>query len=951
MEDLAIWHQCPFWVRDDGQMVIRNSTIRMIQDPRLETAFFFSRIVNTNWGKNDRTPWIHRVVNLQGTDDPILSFDLSWRRQNTNLLVLGQSSPDRGFQRIARIPPADGEYGEWTHHEVSLQDLGGRVSRIAITPRNNDYGAIVIANVSVRENGTGSLNDWFPTGAEYYRGWFTRGLDPFMEWISRWSQWDPLIRCYGDIDIIDSSIVAPADLPRYVGNWVSEWEPGEGWSYSNYVTASSGGEIEMGDGSLVIDNTQIVNVPLNAHGAIIDVKDSKFEGDAHLLTLLRSHGSVVDTHFLSRDTNVPNRPFSTEHSFDRQYLWGLSIMNNIERGPVRVEGCTFQGCEIGLEARTANVTIEDCRFVEIKKCAMWYRESISSDDWETINGTNTFSKCLGQWFLRTEPCALERIGQESTMVAGWLIEPSLSELPDFRYLWLGYNEGTILLPSLVVDPSGLVTEIPHSIMIVRTDDWRFTRLVVERGATDAVVDIEGATSLFPPELDVEDEFYGTGAVRILPNDPTEVGTLSISVHLKLNRLRMMPEELDSIILANNGFHDRIIDISDTVTSQEGVVEAIANASIPVNPGRNSISLSIWRGNQDGGQEVVNESFTVVRATGMNELDEAKEVVTEGSGVVILDPGVQLKVSEVPLGDGTMGTRPLLPTTFLFNNGSSFTISQSRNGTSTPKLVSIGNGTQILNDISCDKIYIEGYDVSLDIINLTCRRVSFDISRCSIQISGFLVEEEIERLNIVDSELSLVESSLAVISSRNYDFYGSHVVMNETEFTSNLGSTIVISLRAENSFSMSSCYFVGLSLHIEPSISPITTNASLELMDCRFSGGSLLAFSRNWSDAHDRYGPYLAVHLMDCEFSDDGSGIIGNGPSIESLSEDNHFIDGAIALGLYDIKIGIEYPKKEVNFTWNIMDNRCMLPMGEVDSYYSSLQDCLVWDDSEFPPTP
>lgn len=946
MEDLVLWHMCPFWVRDDGRMVIRNSTIRLVQDQRLETAFFFSRFVNTNFGKKDRTPWISRVVNLEGTDDPILSFDLSWRTQNTNLLVLGQSSPDRGFQRIARIPPGGDEYGEWTHHEVSLSDIAGKVSRIAITPRNNDYGAIMIANVTVRENGTGSLNDRFPTGPSYFHGWFTWGLDPFMERLSRWMQWSPLIRCYGDIEIIDSSIGAPSNLPRYVGNWVSEWEPGEGWSYSNFVTASMGGEIEIHGGSLVLEDSRVVNVPLNVAGAIIDVNDSHIEGDAHLLTLLRSQGSVVGTRFTGRDTDVPDRPFGPEHSFDQQYLWGLSVMNNMDIGPVRVEGCSFQGCEVGLEARSAMVSLEDNRFVAIKKCAIWYRESMNMDDWEAINGTNTFLDCLGQWFLRTQPCPLERPDGESTMEAGWMVEPSPSDLPDFRFLWLGYTEGTLLVPSVVVSSSGVFMEVPRSKLVIRTTDNRFVRSEVDRGATEAVDVAGGGSPLLPLELDVEDDFYGTGSVRILPNVPLEVGTVPLFIHMRLNRLGITLADFDSILLTHDGSKERITSIFDHITTPEGVLEATVRASIPLNVGRNPFGLSIWREDQDGRRAVWNGSFTVVRATGDGELDEAIEVMTEGAGIVVLDPGVQLEVSGVPLG-GPTETDRFLPTTFLFCNGSSLTMAHASNDTSTPSIVSIGNGTLRFIEMTCDGIHLEGSDGGLEIINSSFRRASFDLRRCTVGMTGLTVEEAIGRLDLVDSTLALEDSSLTFTTSTTFDLNGSQVVIDGTEISSPVGCSMGFSLRAGSSIGMSGCNFEGLSILLEPWTSPTIGGSSLEMTDCRFDAGSVLTLPRDWSDATDPPEPSLAIHLEDCEFSSVGTGVIGNGPCLESIIEANLFSDGAIALGLFDIDMDIESADGETNLTWTIMDDRGALPMVDLGSSVGPLQDCLALSCMDF----
>ena len=103
----------------------------------------------------------------------------------------------------------------------------------------------------------------------------------------------------------------------------------------------------------------------------------------------------------------------------------------------------------------------------------------------------------------------------------------------------------------------------------------------------------------------------------------------------------------------------------------------------------------------------------------------------------------------------------------------------------------------------------------------------------------------------------------------------------------------------------------------------------------------MTLPRNWSDAPDRFEPSLVIYMKDCEFSNVGSGILGNGPCIESISEDNRFSDGAIALGLFDIDIDIDYIDEDVNFTWTIMDDRGVLPMVDLDTSYGSLQDFLV----------
>ena len=119
------WIECPFFcVEDGGTLEVVNSTIEVVPGTVPDDAL-------AGPVPKDNIPYVSRVVNLQGTERPVLTFDLRWRFDGTPLSVAVQRDHYSDLEVLKRIDP-EGPCEGWEHVEVSLADYIGGLPRVVI---------------------------------------------------------------------------------------------------------------------------------------------------------------------------------------------------------------------------------------------------------------------------------------------------------------------------------------------------------------------------------------------------------------------------------------------------------------------------------------------------------------------------------------------------------------------------------------------------------------------------------------------------------------------------------------------------------------------------------------------------------------------------------------------------------------------------------------------------
>ena len=206
-EEDIIWFDGPFFqVEDGGALEIVDSVLEVVPSPIPDDV-----LVGPTW--SDRSiPQISRVVNLEGTDWPVLTFDLRWRFNGTPLSIAVQPDAASGLVEIERIDP-EGPFEDWQHVEVSLRDYVDTTPRLVIYPTVYPEDVYFIKDLNVTDGGKDLPYD-LPSSEEYYGRWLDEGFVRYWNALS-WNWEDAkVLDIQGHVYIEGSTIRVPQEIER-----------------------------------------------------------------------------------------------------------------------------------------------------------------------------------------------------------------------------------------------------------------------------------------------------------------------------------------------------------------------------------------------------------------------------------------------------------------------------------------------------------------------------------------------------------------------------------------------------------------------------------------------------------------------------------------------------------------------------------------------------------------
>ncbi len=929
LEDLVLYG-CPFWVRAAGTLVLRNSTVRVVQNPKLATAAYFSNYDGSGVHIQGSPPWMARVVNLVDTERPVLSFDVSWRRQRTDLLVLVQRTAADPLEEVARFGRAGEGYGEWVHCKVDLSTLRGGVCRVVITPWNNDLGAILVSNLTVQEAGGGRLWDSFPTGLLFEDGWTNHFMVPFMDATWRDALWAPLVRSYGDLEVHGSTLAAPAGLPRYLSWDNVDAGPEEYVQELNYLMASKGADLEvMGD--LTILDSRVLNVPINLIDSVVAIERCVIEGDAHLMTMTRSPGSIEDTRFVSRERAVPGWLFDDEDTFEGQYLWGLSVADTFGVSPLLIARCAFEGGEVGLELRFAVARLEDCTFRGVAKCAIWERDPFTPlGDWEDIDASNEFLACEGYQYLRTGLCRLEQMAGLDYMTVGWILTSTLTDLSILRMVYLDsvYTDmpSYLHLPTVTVDATGAVQRHTSVRLVLSSDAKReFASIDIDTSSRTVEMGWVEPRSYVPREM-MPLLYPDIGPATVRVQGPAGPGVLNISVEITLNALGLALEDPGSLLLAMDGEPPQRLALTGNVSEEDSLCihKALVRRNLTVSPGSHKVSLSVWNTVLDGELEVWNGSFDVYRVDDGITSDELAGMVCRGEGIVLIDPGVSLDMINIVVEHA--GASVLSPSlAFVLGDGSSIRLSGEGSRSSGLDLLMRGNGTFSLEDIECSNLRLEVYNASGHLEDIRCGSLGFTGVGSNVTALRMSVFGDVDYVYCEMSSLAIEGSSLSFTSPGSWTIvllWGG-LTLKDTSLVGT-GQNLPLVVSEGSTVLLDSASFSALSPEIFSEWYGWESwpgQYDLEMSGCSFRNGSYLILPGNLStQPGDGYilVPALSLSAWGNRFFGPGSGVLGDARFMPALIEGSTFTGGARAYACYGIDVVLTGSPRWGEYHWTIV---------------------------------
>jgi hypothetical protein len=906
LEDLFLWNLTWFTVEDGGTLVLKDSTLEVIIDERLDDAVYIGHLSTTVWDPDGRIPYISRIVNLVGTDDPILGFDVAWRGDVPRLMVVGQKGIGTDLGLLATFEYEDLSYGEWTHHEVGLKDLRDHIARIAIAPMKPKMDALMISNVTITDGGKRLPWDLLRTGDPIDDGWDTGGpgeVLSFEDEMKSWSLWPALIESYSVVRIDGSNILAPAGMPRWIKALV-DWEqvimPDNG-ILKNIDVVSRGCQIEINSGKLTVERSEIVHVPVIAWSSEVDILSTTVIGDANDVTLDECEGNIVDSDFIAV---APRgwRPFSYGHKFEGQYLWSLSLEGNLNGGIITVDHCTFEGAEIAIVAKDVNIGLFESGFSKVQQVGIWDNRADWKGGWSGTYDGLTFNDVEGFRYLRTSDKLLEFFGPSKPSDNDWgnydgegeLLNDIDHQWPDIGLVLAEWDHAVLYMPVMLVMDDGTLENV-DSVDVLISVDWAWYKVITIH-SSDTTVDVwltrddepSGPDPNYGPGL-----FHAFGSSFIQSNITGNV-VLTVSLY--------------NWTLSNRGFYkDLLVNVTmdgvllGTYDAMEDIAreeyDLTREFDIPLSPGRNSINITLHGSNNTTVEPVLIdfENKTILRHTTTSDDGPLVESISHRIQPILIDPDVSVVLTDVRPYEYVSGDYVISRLWFILSNGCSVVLrSADYDQPDFIDLFAYGNGSIQLEDFSTRLLTLNSEDTHITLKDLTVNHsitsytltdVDLLIDNCTITLPGW-------------------EIYISTLDSRT--------VICNTTFRSPKPTDYIWELQGNSSIEVRDSTFVDVTFRPSPRL-VWRYNVTVDVHGCTFQGRcSFLALT---NPHYKDYGTFprtfvegtFVVNVGTNDFIGKNTGIVGFPEQIRALDGDNRMLEGSVVLAQFKACVTVEMP--------------------------------------------
>lgn len=411
----------PVRVMDGGHLILRDSDIQLLHDDMLwfngtyfdvepggaleivdSTIDVVSSELDPNiligpYSSGYTIPVIHRVVNLAGTSEPLLSFDLQWRFNGTPLTVALQPTPESAIMTLEELDP-QGPCPGWEHHEYNLGFYVGTTPRIVIYLPEYPDDVFMIKDLNVTDGGKDLPFDLPHNVSARVSGWTAEAFHTYDMAFRYLSVHQTIVDSEGDVHISGSTLKVPIEHMRWGGSDYDKERHMYRWFEQNWWSSVGGMEIRTNGGDLTIEGSYLENVPVEGNNSLVSVQDTRFSSGYDMLTLNASYGVVDGSTF--EFTGIGEGLHYWDEDNGRA-LWAISIENNEGMEPVVVTDCQFLNVQQAIDLSYSKVSIDGCVFQGVTRLAIWDHMSGGIDSWEGLVSGNTFRSCTGHLYLKT----------------------------------------------------------------------------------------------------------------------------------------------------------------------------------------------------------------------------------------------------------------------------------------------------------------------------------------------------------------------------------------------------------------------------------------------------------------------------------------------------------------------------------------------------------------------
>ena len=559
LEDLVFWNRPAFDIGGGGALVIEDSSITIFRDPRFERSVIFNY-----WGSFTGVTYIARPVNLTEAIDPVLHLDVSWWGGGSPLAVGVLPHWGTRVTVLHEIEPGTPRHHEWRSYEVSLRAYKGTVPWVVVFAMRPQTDMAFIGNVSVRDGAAPPHGDAFPTGDPLEDGWSARSIYEPGNFMNAYGHgrsytsdtaglWQGLITSDGEVDILGSRLLAPPGLPRrLVLDYEKEQMDPDEVVGLDYV-GCQGGHVQVNHSRLVIEGSELENVPIVTNGTRLEVSDARIVGDCDLLSLESPWGFLEGTTLVARDP--------AEFLYDairmERYIWSVGVRGSSPARRLRMTDCSFEGGDQAIDLSHADVEMSGCSFDGVDQYVIWDHSSVGLGDWSSIASTNTFTRCPRNLLLRTGTVELEAYVPEGSVSrpgqpdSAW-VHSDLEVYNNISYKWSTFqaNRTRLIVPEVLVYASFKVAVAKAPSVWL---EWaqRHLEVPIEPGVASMRVDISK-----DPEAEWWVDVHAPIALRTIERAPGGgPGCYTVEAQVDLRDLVALNITLD--ILLDGGLLRRI----------------------------------------------------------------------------------------------------------------------------------------------------------------------------------------------------------------------------------------------------------------------------------------------------------------------------------------------------------------------------------------------------------
>jgi hypothetical protein len=924
------WFEYPFFVIEEGgALEVIDSTIEAvpgtIPDDALVGPF-----------PDDKIPQISRVVNLGGTERPILSFDLRWRFWGTPLSVAVQRDHYSDLEVLERIAP-EGSWEGWEHVEVSLADYSGYLPRVVIYFSEQPKDVYFIRDLNITDDGKALPFD-IPLPEDATRGpWNDEAFYEYRTALIRTTEISRTIQCNGSLMLRGSTIRVPTEVRRFGFNdFDREYIP-EIFLTPNTRSSIGGMHIQVDGGSIDARDSIFENAAIRATESVVQVSECVFESPYDMISMNHCSGTLTGVTFTRKGENDGLAYYSSM----RRSFWAVSVHNNTNEGPVTVVDCKFQGVEQAIDLGYAIYSIENCMFDGVEDICIWEHAAPEPTPWEALKSDNIFQRCPGQLFISTGRTDLFFNSSDISLDDNSFIdtdgEPveNITTYPTRWMYWSG-NRTRLIKLDLLVESSDSIRIVNHTEVSLYTYTpsyrWFETKVTVIVPAGVLMMHVD-EQALFnkttgDPWNDVNTD---ANLVKVWPSGDAQMGTYNLTYLITSGDLLVDNVSVD-IYLDDEVF--RHVDEEEFWQELNLFDMARLETSLYLTPGVHDLRVVI-AGNRFLNETLVNdtsevffdETSQIMRASTTNTSTEIERFV-RGEGVVLaIDANTTFELRDFQPVNGTWYDTP----TFFITGGRGSGLRFSNLTSETDLIVSIGLFSHV--DLSFIDtmmpwlwiVLIDDYLTNDELMENDRRAILGEISVRNCTLHRIQMDVGQYSMNITDSNGT---SGVTLFSRANSTVFMENVTghywtgwasgpvwsytIKDCHFWGHNSSGLRLNIDDIGKISITNTTFNGASLGFEAD-NPYIGHWELDVSDCWFIGENALlymlwnTYSRNdWGEIPSQY-PLPQGTVSGNTFSGNGTAVVIHPALYERTFVNNTLDNGVRAWAWYWTTV---YPEPE-----------------------------------------